>query len=142
MAVVAAVADAVVTELNATTFSLSFTAVRKYQPHYDLAQLKSLHVTVIPSGLMTQQAARGPGQRDVDVDIAVQQKLTQEENADLDPLLALAEEIAEHFRGKRLIAYSQAIWVKSEHKAVFVPEHLQQYRQFTSVLTLTFRVLE
>ena len=142
MAVVAAVADAVVTELNAAAFSLPFTAVRKYQPHYDLAQLKSLHVTVIPSGLMTQQAARGPGQRDVDVDIAVQQKLTQEENADLDPLLALAEEIAEHFRGKRLSAHPQAIWVKTEHKAVFVPEHLQQYRQFTSVLTLTFRVLE
>ena len=140
MPVIAEVADAVVAELNATVFSLAFTAKRHYQPRYEMADLKTLQVTVIPSGLTTQTLGRGQAQRDVAIDIAVQQKLDQENNTTLDPLMALAEEIAEHFRGRRLANSPNAIWVKTEHRAIYATEHLQQYRQFTSVITLTFRV--
>ena len=142
MPVIAEIADAVVAELNAHTFSLQFTANRHYQPRYELAELKMLQVTVIPSGLTTQLLGRGQSQREVAIDIAVQQKLDQENNATLDPLMALAEEIAEHFRGRRLTNSPHAIWSKTEHRAIYATEHLQQYRQFTSVMTLTFRVME
>jgi DNA-binding transcriptional MerR regulator len=50
-------------------------------------------------------------------------------------------EIAEHFRGKRLGSFPDAIWVKTEHKPIYAAEHLDQLRQFTSVMTLTFRVM-
>lgn len=142
MPVITDVADAVVAELNAATFSQSFTAKRHYQPRYELADLQTLHVTVIPSGLTTQLLGRGQSQREVAIDIAVQKKLDQEQNADVDPLMALAEEIAEHFRGRRLTDFPNAIWSKTEHRAIYATEHLQQYRQFTSVMTLTFKVLE
>jgi hypothetical protein len=142
MPIITNVADAVVAELNATQFSQQFTAQRHYQPRYDLADLKTLHVTVIPTTLTVQTLGRTSAQRDVAIDIAVQQKLDQETNAVLDPLLALAEEIAEHFRGKRLDSFPGAIWARTEHRAIYAPEHLQQYRQFTSVLTLTFRIMD
>ena len=75
------------------------------------------------------------------IDIAVQQKLDSEQNTTLDPLLALAEEIAEHFRGKRLAGFTDAVWNKTEFTAMYASEHLEQLRTFTSVVTLTFRII-
>lgn len=142
MPLITAVADAVVAELNGQSFTLPFTAQRHYQARYELSDLKTLHVTVIPNGLTTGNLGRGGTQREVAIDIAVQQKLSKETNADIDPLSSLAEEIAESFQAKRLANSPNAIWVKTEHRAIYATEHLQQYRQFTSVMTLTFRVME
>ena len=142
MPLITQVAEAVIAELNGTTFSQPFTAVRSYLPRSDLADLKTLKVTVVPSGLTVVTASRGQTQQDVAIDIAVQQKLTGEDNTDLDPLLALAEEMAAHFRGKRLASFSDVVWVKTEFKAIYAPDHIDQLRAFTSVVTLTFRVIE
>ncbi|MGE0375340.1 MAG: hypothetical protein AB7I48_11650 [Planctomycetaceae bacterium] len=98
-------------------------------------------MTVVPSSVSVTAAARGATQQDVAIDIAVQQKLDSEQNAALDPLLALAEEIAEHFRGKRVAGFQDAIWSKTEFTALYAPEHLEQLRTFTSVVTLTFRII-
>ncbi|WP_437226022.1 hypothetical protein SH661x_004365 [Planctomicrobium sp. SH661] len=141
MMLITQVAAAIVSELNAATFSLPFTAVRSYLPRVELAELKTLTVTVVPSGLSVVTASRGQTQQEVGIDVAVQQKLSGEDNIDLDPLLALAEEIAVHFRGKRLDSFPNAIWVKTEFKPIYAPEHIDQLRTFTSVQTLTFRVI-
>jgi hypothetical protein len=141
MPLISKVAEAVVAELNAATFSLPVIATRSYLPRVELANLKTLQVTVVPSRLVVAAASRGQTQQDVAIDIAVQQKPPSEQNADLDPLLALAEEIAAHFRGRRLDSFPDALWVKTEFKPIFAPEHLDQLRTFTSVLTLTFRVV-
>ena len=47
----------------------------------------------------------------------------------------------DHFRHKRLDSFRAAVWVKTEHEPIYAQEHLDQMRQFTSVLTLTFRVM-
>ena len=142
MPLITQVAEAVIAELNSATLSQPFTAVRSYLPRSELAELKALKVTVVPSGLSVVAASRGQTQQDVAIDVAVQQKLTGEDNTDLDPLLALAEEIAAHFRGKRLASFPSAIWVKTEFKTIYAPDHIDQLRTFTSVVTLTFRVIE
>ncbi len=46
-----AVADAVVASLNAGTFSQQFTAERKYVPAFELAEMQTLHVTVVPKSV-------------------------------------------------------------------------------------------
>ena len=135
------IVDAVVTELNATTFSQPLTAMRSYLPRVELAELRTLKVTVVPSSITVVSASRSQVQRDVAIDVAVQQKLGQEQNAMLDPLLALAEEIAEHFRAKRLDNCPGALCIKTEFKTIYAPEHIENLRTFTSVLTLTFRVI-
>ena len=150
-------ADAVVAELNAAAppaeppevppdpplsyaLSMPFTAVRYYQPSFDLKEMKTLRVSVVPKGVEVAQEARGKGTFNYKVDIGVQKKLEAETLAEIDPLMQLVEEIAELFRGKRLSSFPAAIWVKTEHAPVFAPDHLQELRQFTSVMTLTFRV--
>jgi len=140
MALISEIADAVVGELNGGEFSQEFTAARRYLPLFDLQELKDLHVTVVPRGVAITGLARGVNQHDVQIDVAVQKKLETEGSDEIDPLMALVEEIADFFRLRRLASYSNAVWVKTENTPIYSQEHLGQMRQFTSVLTLTFRV--
>ena len=141
MAVITDIADAVVAELNGGTFSQPFEAKRYYRPVFDLAEMSDLHVSVVPRGMTIERADRSRNQHDVQIDVAVQQKLRTADNAELDALMALVEEIADFFRLRRLAEYPDAVWVKTENVPVYAQEHLEEFRQFTSVLTLTFRVV-
>ena len=75
MSVIVDVAEAVKTELNEHEFSQAFTAERHYRPIFDLKDMKDLHVTVVPKGVMLATAGRDRAQHDVQVDVAVQRKV-------------------------------------------------------------------
>ena len=144
MALIPDIADAVVTALNSHAFSQPFTARRCYVPAFDLKDMKDLHVSIVPRGVELSGASRSMTQTDVQIDIGVQQKLpadTVGDQALIDALMRLVEEIADFFRTHRLTTCPNASWVKTENKPIYSPEHLEQLRQFTSVLTLTFRIL-
>jgi len=141
MAVIAEIAGAVVAELNAGTFSQPFEATRCYLPRFDLAEMKDLHVTVVPKGLTILPGTRVHNQHDYTIDVAVQKKLSAVDNTEIDTLMELVDEIAQHFRGRRLATTPSAVWVRTENEPTYAPEHLQELRQFTSVLTFTFRMM-
>ena len=138
-------ADAVVVELNgaaAGTFSQSFTAKRYYVPVFDLKEMRDLHVSVVPVGVETTTASRALLQHDVQLDVAVQQKFPQDTAVELeaiDDLMGLVQEISDFLRA--VGRFGDALWIKTENKPVYSPEHMGQLRQFTSVLTLTLRIL-
>ena len=140
-ALAVAVADAVTSALNAASLSQSVVAERHYLPVFDLQEMQALHVSVVPKGMTVAQSSRDSASYDVLVDVAVQKKVDPSDLAELDALMRLVEEIADLFRFRRLDGEPMAVWVKTEHSFLFAPEHLQQLRQFTSVLTLTFRVI-
>lgn len=139
-AAILSLADAVVQELNGRPFSLSFVAKRAYRPQFTLAEMKSLHVTVVPKGLLINSLSRSSDSHEYQVDIAVQKKVDKEDAETLDPLMTLVEEIADHFRSPRIAAFAGAIGTKVENRPIYALEHLETLRQFTSVLTLTFRL--
>lgn len=142
MAVIADIADAVVAALNAApngTFSHAFTAVRHYLPVFDLKEMKDLHVTVVPKGVEMSMAGRGLMQTDLQIDLAVQKKLFIADNSEIDSLMNLMQEIYEFVRARG--RFGQAAWIRTENVPIYSPEHLSELRQFTSVLTLTLRVL-
>jgi hypothetical protein len=141
MATITDIADAVVAELNSQTFSQPFTAVRYYRPVFDLGEMQTLHVSVVPKGVVIERADRSRNQEDYAIDVAVQKKFQSGDNAELDALMTLVQEIADFFRMRRLASYPDAIWVRTDNVPVYAPEHLEEFRQFTSVLTLTFRVV-
>lgn len=140
MALIADIADAVVTELNAGSFSVPFTAERLYRPDFELSDMKNLHVSVVPHGLEMATAGRALSQHDVQIDLAVQKKLDAADNAEIDALMGLVEELAEFLRTKR--QFGEAVWVRTENSPVYSQEHLGELRQFTSVLTATLRVVK
>jgi len=139
---IVALADAVVSELNAEAWSLPFVARRLYRPRFEAADLKTLQVSVVPRSLVIEAASRALDSRKYRLDVAVQQKLDAESAEEIDPLLGLVEEIARHFRLRRPSAMPSAVCVKVENDPVYAVEHLDELRCFTSILTLSFRVVE
>lgn len=140
MAVISDIADAVVVDLNAGSFSQTFTAQRAYLPEFELPDMENLQVTVVPKGVTTLPGSRSRQQHEYTVDIAVQKKLQTADDAEIDALMTLAEEVGDHLRFQRLPSFPNAMWLKTENDPVYAQEHIRELRQFTSILTLTFRV--
>jgi hypothetical protein len=138
-ATIVAISDAVVAQLNATAFSQPIAAERHYLPQFELAEMTTLRVSVVPRSIASKSLDRNRDSFDYRIDVAVQQKL-EPSPGNLDALMALVEEIADHFRSQPLASYPQARCTEVENVPVYAVEHLDEFRQFTSVLTLTFRV--
>ncbi len=141
MSVITDIADAVAAEINLGSFSQPVTATREYLPAFELADMQQLRVTVVPKSVTTLPGGRAHNQHDYGIDVAVQKKLDAADNAEIDDLMTLVEEIGEVFRFKRLDSYPNAMWLKTDNEPVYAQEHLQELRQFTSILTFTFRVM-
>jgi hypothetical protein len=139
MAVIIEIADAVVAQLNGATFSQPLTAERHYQPNFELSEMSELKVSVVPRSLAGKALDRRRDGVDYQIDVAVQ-KRTDMTPASLDALMTLVEEIADHFRKQPLANYTEARCTEVKNEPVYALEHLDELRQFTSVLTLTFRV--
>lgn len=145
MSVLIDIADAVVAELNAPGSPLVpaegeplAVAQRLYLPRFSLEEMAALHVTVVPKATTVERADRTRRQFDHSVDVAVQKRT--EEKAELDGLMSLVEAIGELFKDRRLTRHGASL-VGTEILPVFSPEHMEQMHQFTSVLTLTFRLI-
>ena len=144
MPVITDIADAVVAELNNApegTFGQAFTAQRLNLPEFDLKDMQDLHVTVVPKGVEIAAASRANSQYDWQIDVAVQKKLASADQSEQDGLIALVEEIATFLARRPLSAFPAAVWVRAELPTLYSPEHLRELRQFTSVLTLTYRTI-
>jgi hypothetical protein len=134
------IADALAATLNGHEFSMEFEAAREYRPVLELPDMKTLRVSVVPKGVTMVPADRSRVQHDVEVDVLVQKKLDAGDAAELDGLMSLVEELAVFLKFKRLESVG-ASWVKTVNEPIFAPDHLEQLRQFTSVLTVTYRVV-
>ena len=141
MSVITDIADAVAAEINAGTYSQELTAQRLLLPRFDLEDMQSLQVTVVPKSLTTLPGGRAHNQHDFVIDVAVQQKLQTINDTEIDDLLTLVDEVADQLRFKRLTSYPNAVWLKTENQPVYAQEHLEEMRQFTSILTFTFRLM-
>ena len=141
MSTIAALADAVAAHINAGTFSQPVSAVRTYQPAFTLEDLADLRVSIVPRTVGIAAASRDSSMFDCVVDVGIQKKLpAAAAEAEIDALLDLAEEIADHLRLKRLPDAPEAAWAGISHEPVVSSESLEQHRVFTSVLSVTYRV--
>jgi hypothetical protein len=144
MAMILTIADAVVAELNAAsagTFDPAFTAVRRVLPEFDLSDLAELKVSVVPKAVEINGSTRSVGQFDCQIDIGVQKKLGKDLDAEVMALCGLMDAIAGYLRRRPLSAAPHAAWVRTQNDPVYAPQHLAEQRTFTSVLTVTYRVI-
>jgi len=144
MAVIIDIADAIVADLNAQTFGLPFTAARYYLPKFQLEDMDTLHVSVVPKEveIIPAEGTRGAPQYDYLVDVGIQKRFdADDDNADIDPLADLVEEIADRLTGRNLVAGAEtALWITTGNSPIYAPEAMSQDRMFTSVLTLSYRL--
>ena len=155
------VAKAVTTALAGASLSQSFTPNRSYadwdlagsSTGLQLADADVLHVDVVLS--QTEQQVN-PVNRDelgyiVPVMICVRQRFgTPDENSStgavnvsaVDALMYLVQQIHELFFKKEEIEGQLAgyDWLKTAFVVAPVREHLREWRQFTGIITITFRM--
>ncbi len=139
------IADAVVAELSGApegTFSPGFEAVRRVLPEFDLKDLSELRVSVVPRSVLITGATRAQSQYEVAVDIGIQRKLGADLDAEVKALGGLVDAIAEYLTRRPLAEAPQAVWSAIENEPVYAPVHLAEQRVFTSVLTVTYRVMK
>jgi hypothetical protein len=146
MAIITEITEAVVAALNAATLSQSLVAQRHYLPEFELADMDTLHVSVVPAELDEEIADRSRDLAEYKIHVAVQKRVTQQNPPGLDTLaidglMTLVQEIDDLFRHKALPGYEQARWAKTENKPIYDPKHLKEHGQFTSLLVFTFRVM-
>ncbi len=139
MSTVTEIADAVAASLNAGSFSQTFDAQRAYQPVYELPDLQALKVSVVPRSLRIERSDRSGHYFEVAVNVAVQKRVNADDLQALDDLMKLVEELADHLRATRLDS-PDVIPVSVANEPIYEPDHLEQWRQFTSVLTVTYAV--
>jgi len=142
MSVILSIADAVAAELNTGSFSESFTAQRSVLPIFQLADLTTLKVTIVPKAVETTAISRSMSQLDVQIDIGIQKKLGKQIDTEVEPLMELVEEIAAFLRGRQLQSLTNVVWLRSGSEPIYATAHLAEERVFTSVLTVTYRVLQ
>jgi len=142
MALAIDIADAVVTELAGGAFSQPFTPERRVLPGYELADLKDLRVTVVPAAVETSGASRTLSQHDVRIDVGIQKKLGKNLDVEVAQLAGLVDEIAEFLKRRPLQAVPYAAWVRTANEPIYASDHLAERRLFTSVLSVTYRVMK
>jgi len=139
------IADAVVAELNgapAGTFDPAFDAVRRVLPEFELKDLAELRVCVVPRSVRITAASRSGSQHDVAIDVGVQRRISQDMESDVHDLGALVDQIVTFLERRPLAQAPDAVWTSVENEPVYAPVHLSEQRVFTSVLTLTYRVVK
>jgi hypothetical protein len=131
------VADTIVAELNGHSFSLPFTSERGYLPTFELSDLDELKVTVVPKEDDGKLDTRASSSHEYAIDVGIQKKPPTIDKDELDPLMLLTQEVADFFLfGRRP---GGATLVSPSIRILYLQDHLHKLRQFTSVVTLTFR---
>lgn len=150
---IAAVRDAVVTAINTAaatpnTFSQTFTAKAKYIPVYDLATTDGLVVSVVPSSYTRANKSRSAVNKSVDIDIGIQKRLLAsttdpsdpEKLAEIDALLAFAEELADFFHpGSGQVGSTGFFYLTATiPDPLYDSDQMRHNHTFVSVVTVTF----
>lgn len=149
MSVLIDVAEAIKDNLNAGSFTTTFTAQRSYgDTQVALEDQDTLHVEVIPQGYPDEIITQGNHEYEVDVRIWVRKRFGQESRdgeqklllSQIDTLVDLVEDIQQFFIKRSLTGYTDASWRESTTETPYSAEHLRIYSQFTGQIKVIYKV--
>ena len=141
-------ADALVADLNAQTFSQDFTAVRSYVGQRDLEDLDSLAVDVVPGEDSNDIVTREETLHTLSVEIGIRQRVDGTENATLDPLTTLVDEIKDYLKFGTLVldGSTTVVWLGTEHgspaRPAYYVDALMELRQFTAIVSVRYQLVQ
>ena len=141
------VAEAVLTEIQGSSglYTEPATVQRAYVPAFDLKDMGDLHITVVARTNETEIVSRSMVQHDIGVDVGIMQKLSGAyagDNDEIDELMELVKDFKTFFENRHLAQAPSARWIDTVNEPPYMPEHLSEFGQFSSVLTLTYRVIQ
>jgi len=155
-AVIVEVANAVVSELNDktnNTFSQTFNAKRSWADWSEkLEEEDKLSVDVVPTQrgyTETDATSRASLEHTIQIDIGVRQRFgpTKQttdkgriDRVQIDGMVLLLQEIAEHFMVDRLASYDSARWESTRILGTYNKKMLRELRQYFGFVRLQFEV--
>lgn len=142
MSLLADIADEIVSSINGASLSVSLTAKRSPLPVFDLGLVGSdVVVSVIPKALALTVESRTEQLYDVETDVGVQKRVQRESNTEVDEMFDLVQEIGDVLRFTDYTSVGGARWVSMTNDPAVFPDHLENDSVFTSLITVTHRVL-
>jgi hypothetical protein len=144
MSLVTQIAQAVVTELkkNVSNFSLSFEPEMLVLPSFEPADLQTLRVSVVPRTLEMERVSRSSSKYTVGIDIGIQRRIEGTPEKTVATIGHLVDEIGQFLQAATLSDFPAAQCHGVLNDPVYVPEHLQQKRTFTSVLNVRYLLFD
>jgi hypothetical protein len=130
------IADAVVTALNAASFSQTITAVRSYVATRDLKDSDSLTVDVMPVEMTKEIQTRTTDIESYTVRVIVQKRTDTDANATLDALSLFVEEISDLLLATRLA--SPTVMCLAVEVIPFSLVDIRERNQFAASVTATY----
>lgn len=140
MATVTGIADALVEQLSDMEFGdgIDPYVVRAYFPNRDRDQLAQLTLTVMPRGMEVELIGRPAVlQKDVTIDIGVQQRIETGDEDAIAAGVAVVEAIASALPGTSPIADVTCIGVEID--PMVSQDHATNLRVFTGIVTARYR---
>ena len=134
------IADTLVTELTGL-LTESATVVRRVLPEFELADLKSLTLAVVPKSVEIANITRQSTKYDIAVDIGIQQKIGKDTDAEVLRLSEIVSQIVA-FLNRRSLPTLNARFKSIANEPVYAPEMLSEKRLFLSVITVTYTLME
>ena len=135
------IADALLTDLKGSVFSEPVTVVRRVLPEYELAELKTLTVTVVPKSVAIANVTRQSTSFEVAIDIGIQKKIGKDTDSEVLGLSGIVSEIV-MFLNRRSFPTLKARFKSIANEPVYAPDMLGEKRLFLSVVTVTYTVME
>jgi hypothetical protein len=135
------IADAIVTEFAAHSFSEPMVVSRRVLPEFELAELKALTVTVVPKSVHVNNLTRQSSSFEVAIDIGIQQKIGKDTDAEVTRLSGIVSEIVAFLNRRSLSSTPAARFVSIANEPVYAPDMLRENRLFLSVMTVTYTMM-
>ncbi|MDR1491460.1 MAG: hypothetical protein LBT05_01870 [Planctomycetaceae bacterium] len=138
MSIATDVTNAIVAQLKQQTFSQPFEPVMFVLPSFEPSELQTLRVSIVPRTLEIEPITRNSSKYTVGVDVGIQRRINETPEETVASLGSLVDEIAEYLRATPLKQFPAAQWNNASIDPLYVPEHLQQKRIFTSILNVKY----
>ena len=141
-AVIVEIAEVVRTVLAGAALSQTFTAMRAYAPvvgkqEEDADDIATLTLFVVPRSVTIVPLTRRSSMFEYAVDVGICRR-SANTNELIDPLMLLAQEVVDLFRGKELAGYANAKCTAVANDPAYDFASLTQDKAFMSLVTLTF----
>jgi hypothetical protein len=130
--------DGVVSLLNMGDFSFDFVAERRVLPVFDIKTLSALQVSVLPSSVVLEMESRSSFIETREVMIGIQKKVNTDE---VESLIGLAEEIADHIWEQPLEEYPPARFSELRIDPIYDSTHLDKFDVYTSVIHVQYKIV-
>lgn len=137
-------AETVKTQLLAAEFSLTPESIQRvYSPEMQLGVAATLQLVVVPAENNLERNDETAFQRTTSIDVGVLYKFNVRDrakipNETIDPLMEFATELADWFCADEYEAPADMVVERVDHIFLFDPNHLRKWRQFTSVIRVSF----